>query len=121
MIFKNRTASPFFLLNAARWFVCALGAIFFLWPDSLSGPVTARRPPEVRIDHIEITAQYVTIHFDTEANRSYTVQAAANFPATQWTNIYVARALPFASHYVIADERTNVTRLQRFYRLYVVP
>jgi hypothetical protein len=95
----------------------AMVVFFAFWPTSAFAPVLTRLP-DVRIDHIEITAQYVTIHFYTDANRTYTVQAAANFPATDWTNIYTARALPFADHYVVADERTNT---MRYYRLFVVP
>jgi len=123
MIIGNPTASPLLKINHAAFRVGgALFAFALLWSNSISGRVPpASAQPEVRIDRVEIAAQYVTVHFDTEPNRTYTVQAAANFPATEWTNIYTARALPFANHYVVADDRTNTARAFRFYRLYVVP
>lgn len=94
-----------------------LGLVVFAGPISARGPV-APASGEVRIDRVEIAAQYATVHFDTEANRTYTVEAAYQLPATNWIPIYTARAFPFASHYVVPDERTNT---MRFYRLYVVP
>jgi hypothetical protein len=94
-----------------------LGLIVAAGTISARGPV-ARPADEVRIDRVEIAAQYTTVHFDTEPNRTYTVEAAYEFPATNWVAIYTARAFPFANHYVVADERTNA---MRFYRLYVVP
>jgi hypothetical protein len=87
--------------------------------DAISARGPAARPVnQVRIDHVEIAAQYATVHFYTEPNRTYTVEAAYEFPATNWVAIYTARAFPFANHYVVADEHTNA---MRFYRLYVVP
>ena len=62
--------------------------------------------------------RYATVHFDTDPNRTYNVQSAAGFPATNWTTIYTARSLPFANHYVVADEMTNTFRT---YRLFAVP
>jgi hypothetical protein len=94
-----------------------LGLVFIAASISARGPV-ARPPDEVRIDRVEIAAQYATVHFDTEPNRTYTVEAAYQMPPTNWISIYTARAFPFPNHYVVADERTNA---MRFYRLYVVP
>ena len=94
-----------------------LGLIAVAGSISARGPA-ARSTDEVRIDRVEIAAQYTTVHFDTEANRTYTVEAAYQLPATNWIPIYTARAFPFPNHYVVADERTNA---MRFYRLYVVP
>jgi hypothetical protein len=73
------------------------------------------------IEHIfdrDTGKRYATVHFATEANRTYTLQAAATVPAARWATVYVAQALPFDNHYVIADELTNQVR---FYRLSVVP
>src|SRR3954463_5188534 len=121
MTIGNRASSPLLkLTHFARRIGGVLIGFSAMWSNSISGPV-APAQPDVRIDRVEIAAQYVTVHFDTEPNRTYTVQAAANFPATEWINLYTARALPFANHYVVADDRTNSTRAYRFYRLSVVP
>jgi hypothetical protein len=87
---------------------------------------------EPRIDHIEWFARFpdtVTIHFYTEANRTYTLQyrdlvsttGVTNLPpsATNWINHTTVDRLPFPQHFVIADTRTNSP--QRFYRLRVTP
>ena len=85
-----------------------------------------------RIDHIEWYARFpdtVTIHFYTEANRTYTLQyrglvstkGMTNLPpaATNWVNHTTVERLPFPQHFIIADTRTNSH--QRFYRLRVTP
>ncbi len=79
---------------------------------------------EVAIEYIDYIfdrdtgKRYATVHFATEANRTYTLQAAPTVPAARWATVYVAQALPFANHYVVADELTNQVR---FYRLAVSP
>ena len=82
---------------------------------------------EFRIDHIErFNGNQVTIHFDTIANRTYTVQYLTSLNSTNtngpaigtWSNLYVAPSLPFVNHYVVVDSATN---RQRFYRLRVTP
>ena len=76
---------------------------------------------EVRIDHIELFgSNYVTIHFDTEANRIYELQYVNGFPTngSTWSNLYVAPSLPFPNHYVVVDDRNSDVR---FYRLRVTP
>lgn len=90
---------------------------------------------EPRIDHIEkpsFLTNFVLIHFNTEANRTYTLQfldTAACGPNNSglrsctpsngvWSTLYVAERLPFTNHYVVPDYRTNRTR---FYRLKVIP
>jgi hypothetical protein len=83
-----------------------------------------------RIDRIEWYPRYpetVTIHFDTVANKIYTLQylnrMATNAVLTNsstwgvWSNLYVTENLPFPTHYVIVDTATNSR--QRFYRLRV--
>jgi len=64
----------------------------------------------------------VTLHFDTEANRQYTLQYTDRLPYPGelliWSNLYTAPNLPFPNHYVILDIRTSP---QRFYRLEVTP
>ena len=81
--------------------------------------------------HIEFVdrlgTNLVTIHFDTEANRAYTLQyidrvpcpcATNAFPTGGWSNLFSIPAFPFNNHYVIVDSRTNQ---HRFYRLGVTP
>ena len=84
----------------------ASAAVEIGWIDYVNDPDTGKR--------------YATIHFDTEANRTYNVQSAPTpkTPDASWTAVYTAHALPFANHYVVADEMTNAVR---FYRLFVVP
>ncbi|HWN94399.1 MAG TPA: hypothetical protein VNT99_05155 [Methylomirabilota bacterium] len=63
----------------------------------------------------------MNIHFDTLPNRTYALQYRTRLNATNttgWTNLFVAPALVFPSHYVVSDVRTND---QRFYRLRVTP
>ena len=80
-------------------------------------PVPATIP---HIEAIELSPpDFVLLHFDTEANRTYTLEATAT-PASagSWQPIYVAPSEPFASHYVVPDRATNA---HRFYRLKAVP
>jgi hypothetical protein len=63
------------------------------------------------------------IHFDTEANFTYELQATTvlrntNGTPSTWTNVYVAPNLPFPNHYIVVDTR-NAPR--KFYRLHVTP
>ena len=64
------------------------------------------------------------VHFDTEENRRYELQARSNLPvvgpdAHGWKTVYVAEALPFANHYIVLDAETNSP--VRFYRLIAEP
>ena len=74
-----------------------------------------------RIEFIDrLGTNMVTIHFDTEANRTYELQfqnpaGTANAP---WTNLFVAPRIPFPNHYIVVDTRTNRARI---YRLKVTP
>ena len=77
--------------------------------------------PAPRIELIErFGTNQVIIHFDTEADRVYTLQAtsALTFPTapTGWEDLFVAPNLPFPNHYIVAEERTHP---QRAYRLKV--
>jgi hypothetical protein len=68
---------------------------------------------EIRIDHIErLGSNQITIHFDTERNRKYSLQYTDR-PTGQWFNLFQAPSLPYPSHYVIADTRTNGHRIYR--------
>jgi hypothetical protein len=81
--------------------------------------IAATEPP--RIDRIELfqTSQ-VTVHFDTEPNRTYELQFRNQSGTTNapWTNIFVAPKIPFPNHYIVVDTRTNRARI---YRLRVTP
>jgi hypothetical protein len=75
-----------------------------------------------RVELIErFSTNQVIIHFNTEANKTYTLQgieclACGGGSSNAWTNVFVAPNLPFFNHYVIVDTRTSP---QRFYRLKV--
>lgn len=81
---------------------------------------------EPHIDHVELLGtNLVTIHFDTDANRTYALQYLDHLPAGTngassgaWSNLTVIPATPFNNHYVLVDNRTNQ---HRFYRLSVTP
>lgn len=108
------------------------GPVMFVFVCLTALTVYPLRGADPRIDHIEWYARFpdtVTIHFDTEANRTYTLQyrdvistnGMTNLPptATNWVNHTTVERLPFPQHYIIADTRTNSP--QRFYRLRVTP
>src|ERR1041385_2807569 len=68
-----------------------------------------------RIDHIELLGtNLITIHVNTEANRTYTLEYSDRVNSGSWSNLYVIPGEPFANHYVLADYLTNGCR---FYRL----
>ena len=106
---------------AFRWRV--LGAFLAAW-------LIPALPAAERISFIErFQDKQVTIHFDTKANRKYELQALrtltcppndpgscnkSGVPTDLWTTIFVAPKVPFPSHYVVPDYRTNRSR---FYRL----
>ena len=88
-------------------------------------------PAEPRIERIELFGtNAVTLHFNTEANKTYSLQFVDSLscgtnlpfceitgvPADSWSNLFVAPNFPFSNHYVIVDTRTNA---HRFYRLKV--
>ena len=80
--------------------------------------VLAARAADVRIGWIDMADKYATLHFETDANRTYYVQAVTNSSSTNWVTIYTAPSRPFPNHYIYADQRTNKMRI---YRLFVVP
>lgn len=64
------------------------------------------------------------VHFDTEENRRYELQASSEPPegaagAKAWKTLYVAEPFPFANHYIVLDPETNSP--VRFYRLIAEP
>ena len=84
-----------------------------------SAPVRGSTP-EIYLIEPFLTNQ-VLIHFDTDANRTYTLQytekiGSNGFAGSTWSNLYKAPLLPFPNHYIVVDYRTNK---MRFYRLSV--
>src|SRR4051812_29155954 len=76
--------------------------------------------PEISLIEFFSTNQ-VLLHFDTDANRTYTLQYSDHLGGTGtnapvWSNLYKAPLLPFPNHYIVVDTRTNK---MRFYRLSV--
>jgi hypothetical protein len=60
----------------------------------------------------------VLLHFDTDANRTYSLQATDKLGTNAfWTNLYTAPNLPFTDHYIVPDLRPG----NHFYRLSVRP
>lgn len=111
--------------RAVRW---QAGVPAGLWRAFVGAVLLAASPlsgAEPRIDRIEpFESDQVTIHFYTEANRTYTLQyrdkvATNGVPASGiWSNLYTVPSVPFEQHYIIVDTRTNH---HRFYRLRVTP
>jgi hypothetical protein len=74
---------------------------------------------------------WVTIHFDTEANREYVLQYTDTLSCTtnsasctsngvpqDWKKLFTWKRSPFPNHFIISDRMTNRFR---FYRLKVTP
>src|SRR3954470_19873792 len=81
-------------------------------------PVEATTP---KIDYVlyDPTPNWVTIHFDTDAHRTYVLQYSPTpFASGSWSNMQTFGPDPAPSHYVWFD---YVTSTQRFYRLRVTP
>src|SRR6266576_2758407 len=72
--------------------------------------------------HIDFIERYgsnqVTIHFNTDANRTYTLQCSSGGNSRTWSNIYTIPSSPFPDHYVVVAPATNGSG---FYRLAVTP
>ena len=79
-------------------------------------------PPAIEFIEFYSTNR-VLLHFDTDANRTYTLQytdklGTNGFAHSTWSNLFTAPLLPSPNHYIIPDYRTNK---MRFYRLKVTP
>ena len=82
--------------------------------------VTQMKAQQPHISYVDLTPVYITIHFETDGDRTYVLQYTDRFPTTgsvTWSNLKVFPQFP-PNHYVWADYRTNK---QRFYRLQVIP
>lgn len=60
----------------------------------------------------------VTIHFNTDANRSYALQCFSGGNSGTWSNIYLVPPDPFPNHHVVVASATNGSGL---FRLAVTP
>lgn len=94
------------------------GVAFILGAPESTAQKASLNP--VRIDRCEISGPFVTVHFDMEAFRKYSVQAVDSIPAadSNWVTVSDIPLFPFANHWVYAEYLTNA---HRFFRLYVVP
>jgi len=97
----------------------------FLVLVAMRGLAQAEEP---KIYLIELfSTNQVLLHFNTDANRTYTVQfldldwsnpkpvapASRKSSPAKWTNLTVVPAIPFANHYIIVDTRTTHARIYR--------
>ena len=72
-----------------------------------------------QVDRIErYGTNQVTIHFNTDPNRTYTLQHSSALTYGTWTNLFIAPAMPGPNHYVVPHAATNALG---FYRLAVGP
>lgn len=103
--------------RAHRLGICVIA----LW--LVTSATMALPPPVIYLIEPYLTKQ-VFIHFDTQANRAYTLQCTTSFQYTNgvltatWSNMYFVPAFPFEGHYIVPDWRTNAVR---FYRLMATP
>jgi|SRR5437868_2822113 len=105
-----------------RLFICAIGALLAAASSFQSCLNVRASSPVIQLIELYSTNQ-VLIHFDTDANRTYTLQytdriGSNGLAGSTWSNLYRAPLLPFPSHYIVPDTRTN---RMRFYRLSVTP
>ena len=88
----------------------------------LSLPSAQPAPPVISFIDRFLTNQ-VLIHFDTDANRTYTLQytdkiGTNGFASSTWSNLATYPSQPGPDHYIVPDWGTNK---MRFYRLKVTP
>jgi hypothetical protein len=91
--------------------------VLWLWETAASfSPLPAAEPQIYLIE--QLNATNVALHFETDANRAYSLQAKTALTNATWTQIYHVPALPFPQHFVIVQTMTNQ---HRFYRLTATP
>ena len=83
---------------------------------TLVGTVLGTDPQIARIERYG--TNQVTIHFDTAANRTYTLQYSSRVNSGAWSNLFIALAEPGPNHYVVPHAATNAAG---FYRLMAAP
>jgi len=92
---------------------------FFIGALALTIVVEAALSSNPHIDLIERSGtNWVTVHFDTDANRTYTLQYSSGVSSGTWSNIYTILSDPLPHHYVVVIPATNGSG---FYRLAVTP
>src|SRR5256885_12652139 len=101
-------------------FICATGVLLAAALCFQAGLSVHASTPVIELIELYSTNQ-VLIHFDTDANRTYTLQftdriGSNGLAGSGWSNLYRAPLLPFPSHYIVPATRTN---RMRFYRLSV--
>ena len=91
-----------------------------LFAAAILAPAVAVSAGTPVIDYIELLGtNQVLVHFDTEKNREYILQYSASLTATsQWVGVFTVKSVPFANHFIYADNRLAP---QRYYRLSVTP
>jgi len=96
------------------FFLCALVAFLLFGAHSYGTSPTIYLIEKWTVDG----TNGVLLHFDTDANRTYILQATDRLGTNAvWTNLYTAPKLPFTSHYIVPDLRPG----NHFYRLSVTP
>ena len=84
---------------------------------SKKSPTAAASAPYIYlVDFDPISKQY-NVHFETLANKRYTVQASRVMPAvaTNWVDVLSVPPYPFANHYIYTEKYTN--EVKRYFRL----
>jgi len=94
-----------------------VGLIGFFYPQKQNDLMAAQ---SAKISYIERWGvngtNGVLLHFDTDANKTYTLQATDRLGTNAvWTNLYSAPNLPFQNHYIVPDLRPG----NHFYRLHI--
>jgi hypothetical protein len=111
----NRTAKP--RRKFSRW-GCAFGLVCLSSVLFSEFGVTATPPKISLIERWSVNGTNgVLIHFDTDANRTYTLESTDKLGTNaQWKGIFtISEAVP--GHFVIPDLRPG----NHFYRLHVTP
>ena len=91
------------LLNGV--FVCAFLLILVLETALATDP---------QIEFIErYGTNQITIHLNTDAHRTYTLQCSSGGSSGTWSNIYTVPSDPFPNHYVVVAPATNGSGLYR--------
>ena len=78
----------------------------------------AGKPPVISFIYI-INSSVICVHFDTEANRTYTLQVTETLNPPNWHKLYAPRQLPYNGHEIFYDPIYPGEK--RFYRLVAFP
>jgi hypothetical protein len=94
-------------------YVTALAAV------ALAVAVGTARATDPHIDFIErFGTDRVTIHFNTDAGRTYTLQYSSAMNSGTWSNLTTIPAEPAPNHYILVAPATNASGV---FRLSVTP